>query len=104
MSRACESSLSFGVGLLMGVVAGVVAGILLTPKSGEEIRNDLKDTVESIASKNKKLDNCKSASADILNKVKYTLEKQIINLNEAVRAGKMAAAKHREELETGYKY
>ena len=36
-----DSSISFGVGLLLGVVGGVIAAVLYAPKSGEETRKDL---------------------------------------------------------------
>ena len=44
MCKASDSSVSFGVGLLFGVLAGVAGGILLSPKSGEEMRKEIKET------------------------------------------------------------
>lgn len=104
MSKSSDNSISFGVGLLFGVVAGAVAGILLSPKAGEEMRKDLKAATNLITDKNPKISCCKNNSIDVINKVKYTIEKQISNIQDAVKYAKMAAAKHREELESEYKF
>ena len=53
---------------------------------------------------NSDITQCKSASIDIINKLKFTIENQIIKINEAIKAGRMAAAKRREELDSGYNY
>lgn len=105
MSKVCESSISFGVGLLFGVLAGVTAGILFSPKSGEQMRNEIKKTVNcNINSDCYDIIKCKSVSVELLNKLKYTLESQITKINDAVKAGRMAAAKRREEIDSGYSY
>lgn len=104
MSKSTDSSISFGVGLLFGVVSGVVAGVLLTPKSGEEVRSGLVNVVESIAAKDQRVEKCKSASIKTVARVRYVLERQISKLTDAIKAGRMAAAKNKEELESGYRY
>ncbi|OGI22539.1 MAG: hypothetical protein A2287_08340 [Candidatus Melainabacteria bacterium RIFOXYA12_FULL_32_12] len=104
MSKVADNSVSFGVGLLFGVIAGVVAGVLAAPKSGEEMRQELKETVSNLSQENKELTSCTSISVDLINKMKYTIEKQISKINDAVKAGKMAAAKRKEELESGCNY
>ncbi|EKE02837.1 MAG: hypothetical protein ACD_20C00326G0006 [uncultured bacterium] len=104
MSKASNSSVSFGVGLLFGVVAGVVSGVLLSPKPGEELRQDIKEAVDNLCQDKKELNSCKSISVDLINKMKYTIEKQIAKMNGAIKAGKMAAAKRKEELESDYSY
>lgn len=105
MARGSDSSVSFGVGLLFGVLAGVAAGILYSPKSGEEMRQDLKEIVNDISGEIKPdLQESSIASLDLINRVKYTVENQISKLNTALKAGKMAAAKHKEELESGINF
>ena len=100
-----DNSISFGVGLLFGVIAGVLSGVLLSPKPGEEIRKDLKDAVNCcLKDKEDDIDNCKTVSIDMINKMKFTIEKQISKIYDAVKAGKMAAAKRKEEIESGYNY
>ena len=44
-----DSSISFGVGLLLGVVGGVIAACLYAPKSGEETRKDVENVITDIA-------------------------------------------------------
>jgi gas vesicle protein len=42
-----ESS-NFAKGVLIGAIAGVIGGVLLTPKSGREMRQDIRETFEDI--------------------------------------------------------
>jgi gas vesicle protein len=105
MSRTSDNSLAFGVGTLVGVLAGVALGILFSPKSGEEMRKDLKDTVEKIAGKDTpEVVYAKRKSTAAIEKLQYTLEAQFSRVMEAIKAGKMAAAKRKEELESNYRY
>ena len=105
MCKTSDNSISFGVGLLFGILAGVAGGILLSPKPGEEMRNDVKNAIDCvIKTDNNDIIQCKSASITMINKLKYTIENQITKINEAVKAGRMAAAKRKEELDSGYNY
>ncbi len=38
----------FVLGLIVGTVSGVVTASLVTPKNGEEIRNEIRGTLEEI--------------------------------------------------------
>lgn len=102
MSTESDGYISFGVGLLFGVSIGAILGLLLTPKSGKEMRSDLcqltKEVPEVISSG---VDNTKDKCSDMIDKARYVLDKQIHNINDSLKAGKMAAAKKREELEDG---
>jgi len=105
MSNRSDSSVSFGVGLLFGVLAGVATGILFSPKSGEEMRRDLKEIVSDIKGEiNPDIIGTKNVSTDLINKIKYTIENQINKINSALKAGRLAAAKHKEELESGINF
>jgi len=105
MSKCSDNSISFGLGLLFGVLGGVAAGILYSPKPGNEMRQDLKEAAGSIyRNLSPEADNSKTATLDIVNKVKFSVENQISRINDAIKAGKMAAAKRREELESDYNY
>lgn len=103
MSRNSDSSISFGVGLLFGVLAGVAAGILYSPKPGNEMREEIKSFAGSFTKDlEPEIANTKNASTDLINKLVYSIEKQYSKINDAIKAGKMAAAKRKEELESGY--
>ena len=105
MSKDSDCPLIFGIGVLLGVAAGVAAGVLFAPKPGSEVREDLK-LIGTKYTNNAFSDitSTKIVSTDILNKLKLTLEKQIAKINEAIKAGKMAAAKQKEELNSGFNY
>jgi gas vesicle protein len=105
MSNESDNSVSFGIGLLFGVLAGVAAGILYSPKSGTEMRQDLREIVNDLSGEIKPdIEGTKIASTDLINRVKCTVENQISKINSALKAGKMAAAKRREELESGINF
>jgi len=104
MSNFSDNAVSYGVGLIGGVIAGVVLGVLFAPKSGAEMRKDLMEVTDKLCSEHDTLAKCKDSSLDLINRSKYSVEKQFNKIYEAVKAGKMAAAKRREELETGYNY
>ncbi len=105
MSKEADNSISFGVGLLAGVVAGVVTGVLLSPKPGDEVRQELKNVADKIS------DNvppevvaAKEVGLEMIEKVRSKMEVQIQKVQEALKAGRLAAAKKREEAETGVDY
>jgi gas vesicle protein len=105
MSRNSDSSVSFGVGLLFGILAGVATGILFSPKSGEEMRQDLKEIVSDIKGElNPDIEMTKNMSTDLIDRVKCVIEGQISKVNGAVKAARLAAAKHKEELESGINF
>jgi len=86
MSKNSDDSMIFVAGTLLGILAGTIAGITLSPRSGKEMRQEI----------------VKKVSYDSMLKVKYSLENQISKIQEAVRAGRLAAAKQKEEAEAGY--
>jgi gas vesicle protein len=107
MSTESDGYLSFGVGMLLGMGIGAVLGLLLTPKSGQQMRSDIRSMANELPSNvNQNLDNTKDRAMSLIDKTKYNFEKQVKQIDDAIRAGKMAAAKKREELEeeemTGY--
>lgn len=105
MSKSSDGAVVFGVGLLAGLAAGAVIAVLTAPKSGEEIRQDLKATLNRFADD---LPNeyqvTEAKSKEMIFKIKYSFEKQIARINEAIKAGKIAAAKRKEEVESDYSY
>ncbi len=87
MSRNSDDSIIFVAGTLLGILAGTIAGLALSPRSGKEMRQEI----------------VKKVSSDSMLRVKYNLENQINKIQEAVRAGRLAVAKQKEEeAEAGY--
>lgn len=105
MSAKSENALAFGIGTLVGVLAGVVAAVLFSPKSGEEMRKDLKVAAKKIISE--KIPNTvytNKINSAALVRLQYTIESQFNKIIDAIKAGRMAAAKRKEELESAYRY
>ena len=104
MSKTSDGAVSFGIGLIFGVLAGVAAGVLYSPKPGKEMREDLKNTMTTIAKDiNPEIKHAQNVN-EVVENFRYAMEKQLGKIQEAIKAGKMAAAKKREELETEYNY
>lgn len=100
MSTESEGYLSFGVGLIFGMGLGAAIGLLVAPKSGQELRSELNQLAHEFPqSFNTNLDDTKEVCHGYIDKVRYTIEKQIRQVGEAFKAGRMAAAKKREQLE-----
>ncbi len=103
MSRNSDDYLIFLAGTLVGVLSGVVAGIMFSPRSGVEMRKELKNMSKKLYNEvPSDIDLAKKAFYKSVDKMKYTVEEQITKINEAVKAGKMASAKRTEEMDTGY--
>lgn len=105
MSKSCDGAVAFGLGLIVGVAAGAVVALLTTPKSGEEVRQDIKATL------NRFVDDMpdeyratEEKSKEMLFNIKYSFEKQVNKINSAIKAGRLAAAKRKEEMESDYSY
>ena len=105
MSEKTENALAFGLGTLVGVLAGVVVAILFSPKSGEDMRKDLTTAANKIIKE--KAPNSvytNKINAVAITRLQYTIESQFNKVIDAIKAGRMAAAKRREELESAYRY
>ncbi len=92
-----DSSISFGVGLLMGVVGGVIAAILYAPKSGEETRKDVENVITDMAQKyTPEIQEAKRQALTSIDVMKYKLEQQYNKLNDSIKAKQIAKAKEKE--------
>jgi gas vesicle protein len=97
--------LGFLVGLLFGLIGGGIVGLLLAPRPGTETRRELEGFVKTLPNKvNNEISNPEAKTRRFLNKTKINLENQMDKMNEAIQAGKMAEAKRREEMASGYDY
>jgi gas vesicle protein len=93
--RSNESSLvPFMFGILLGVLNGVLLGILLAPRSGDESRQYFLNRLLGL----------KPDEQSFLNKTRINLENQMDRMNRAIKALKMAKAKRREEMATGFEF
>ena len=95
-----KSSIGFGVGLILGVVGGIVAGVLYAPKSGEEMREKVKETVCDLAEKHSPAVNeAKKQALESIDLLKYKLEKQYKKFSNMLKSKKMRKAKELEASE-----
>lgn len=93
---------SWLVGVAIGAVGGATLALLTTPKSGDEVRGVIKKTAKDVPERMGELvDDSLDLYASALNYCQLVVEEQTVRLKQAVAAGKMAAAKRREELELG---
>ena len=94
MSKKMDNSISFGVGLLAGMVGGIIAGIVCAPRSGEESRADLAAKAKAIKNNfPKKIDGARKKSIRYIERTKASLENIIEDIQDSLRAKKMANAK-----------
>ena len=94
MSKETDNSIVFGLGLLAGVVGGIIAGVMLAPKSGEETRKDLVNKAKSIKkSLPKKIECAKEKSLRSIERTTVSIENIIEDVQNSLKAKKMANAK-----------
>jgi gas vesicle protein len=102
MSKDSDSSISFGIGLLGGVLVGIIAGVLYSPKSGEEMRSELVKATKSLTEKlSPDVQTAKELSLEMIDKAKSSIELQFDKINQTIKANKLAAAKAKEEAQSG---
>ncbi len=95
-----DSSISFGVGLLVGVVGGVIAAVLFAPKSGEETRKDVENAITDIAQKyTPEIKEAKKQALTSIDVMRYRLEQQYNKISESIKAKQIAKAKEKETNE-----
>lgn len=93
---------SWMLGLLLGTLGGAAIAFLTAPKSGTEMRGTLKDSAKDLPDRMSELvDDSLDLYASGVNYLQLVVEEQTMRMKRAVAAGKLAAAKKREELELG---
>lgn len=98
MSRE-DDSIIFGMGLLAGILGGVALGIIFAPKSGEETRAELKQTINEFAANTvPEIKEAKKQALESLDMMKYKLEKQYNKINEHIKAKQLAKAREKEDM------
>ncbi|MCD7780189.1 MAG: YtxH domain-containing protein [Candidatus Gastranaerophilales bacterium] len=95
-----DSSISFGVGLLLGVVGGVIAAVLYTPKSGQETRKEVENVIVDLAQKyTPEIKEAKKQALTSIDVMRYRLEQQYNKINETIKAKQIAKAKEKESTD-----
>lgn len=95
-----DNSISFGVGLLLGVVGGVIAAVLYAPKSGEETRQDVENAITDIAQKyTPEIKEAKKQALTSIDVIRYRLEQQYNKISDAIKAKQLAKAKQKESTD-----
>jgi gas vesicle protein len=93
---------SWFLGLIIGALGGATVALLTTPKSGNEVRGVLKKAASDVPNKvSDVLDDSLDLYALAINYCQLVIEEQSQRIKKAIAAGKLAAAKKREELELG---
>lgn len=89
-------------GLVIGAAVGFVAGMLFAPQSGGRTRDQFNENLSDIKLRtNEMMDNLKGNTESLISSTRNTIEEKLSLLNEAVEAGRKAAAYKREELIEG---
>ncbi|MCQ2958513.1 MAG: YtxH domain-containing protein [Candidatus Gastranaerophilales bacterium] len=97
MAKETDNSLCFGLGLLAGVIGGIIGGIFYAPKSGEETRADLIHKIKVIKNKfPKKIECAKRKSINSIEQTKASIENIIEDIQDSLKAKKLANAKIKE--------
>ena len=92
-----DNSVSFGLGMLIGVVGGVIAAVLYAPKSGEETRKDVAEVITDMAQKyTPEIKEAKRQALTSIDVIRYRLEQQYNKISDSIKAKQLAKAKEKE--------
>lgn len=83
---------SVATGVVIGLAVGGIMGLLLAPKPGAELREDLKDKTEET------LDRLQEATSELMTRTRDLVDQTRDNLTQSVEAGKAAFQEKRSEL------
>lgn len=102
MERRSASGLEVLGALMIGAVGGFALGMLLAPQSGSRTREQLAENLGDVSLRASELaENVRGNTESLINTTRTTIEEKLSLLNEAVEAGRKAAAYKREELIDG---
>ena len=97
MCRKEDNSFGFAMGILAGMVGGVIAGILFAPKSGEESRKELKETIDELKEKySPEIIQAKEQAMCAIKGSKEKIEDAYKKFNDYLKAKQLAKAKNNE--------
>jgi gas vesicle protein len=103
MMSSDEGGGSFLSGFLLGGIVGAAVALLLTPRSGEENREDLRGrSIELKTKAEAAASRMIEETDDLPTRVKVVLEEQKSRVQEAIEEGKESAALKRAEMMQRY--
>lgn len=89
-------------GFVLGAVGGFLMGLLYAPQAGSRTREQVQENLGDLALRaNEMAENFKGNTESLISTTRTTIEEKLNLLNEAVEAGRKAAAYKREELIEG---
>ena len=92
-----------GTGLAVGTAVGLAAGVLLTPKSGKEIREDIAEKASDVIIKGKKvIRNKKGQISELREMIKENITDRIKNEEASVEGANDKLEKVCEDLKEGH--
>ena len=95
-----DNSISFGLGMLLGVVGGVIAAVLYTPKSGEETRKNVENVITDFAQRyTPEIQEAKRQALTSIDVIRYRLEQQYNKINSTIKAKQIAKEKESTDYE-----
>lgn len=83
---------SVATGVVIGLAVGGILGLLLAPKPGAELREDLKDRTEEA------MDRLQEATSELVTRSRDLVDQTRENLVQSLEAGKTAYQEKRTEL------
>ncbi len=102
--KSQESGSGFISGFLLGGLVGAALALVLTPRSGEETRDTLRDKGIELKIKAEEVAARAREEADeLLARSKATFGEQKARVQEAIEEGREAAAQKRSELLSKYR-
>ena len=100
--RSGGGSLELLTGLVLGAMGGFIVGLIAAPQAGNKTREQMSETVADFRVRaNEVLENVRGNTESLLTSTRATIDEKLNLLNEALEAGKKAAAYKREELIEG---
>lgn len=92
-----DNSISFGLGVLIGVIGGVIAAVMYAPKSGEETRKEVGDVIADMAQKyTPEIREARKQALTSIDVIRYRLEQEYNKINDSIKAKHLAKAKEKE--------
>jgi gas vesicle protein len=95
----------FLIGLILGIASGGILALLFAPRSGAETQRNVQRFISDLPNQVRDdIQNPEGKTRSFLDKTIINIENQVGKVNRAIRAGRMAEAKRREEKSSDYDY